>query len=143
MAVASSLAACTPIVDARGHGTDPEDFKQVVIGQSRDEDVQALLGSPSARSTYGEQTWYYITLRRETVGAYAPMVADQHVTAIRFDANHVVTAIEDRSKQDAQAAQIIEQATPTEGTHDSVIGQMLGNIGRFGGAPSRTVDPRR
>ena len=138
---AAFLAGCTPLVDARGHGTDPDDFKQVIVGQSRAEDVQALLGSPSVRSEYGEEVWYYITEKRETVGPYAPEVTEQHVTAIHFDAGHVVTVIDDHPKQDGQAVTFVDKETPVEGTHEGVVQQMIGNIGRFG-APGKTIDPR-
>lgn len=136
-----ALCGCNPIVDTRGNTTDAEDFKQIVIGQSRTEDVAALLGTPTTRSSFGDETWYYINLRRETIGLFAPEVADQTVTAIHFDAEHKVTEIETRTKADAKNVHVVEKITPTEGRHLTIMEQLLGNLGRFS-APGRQVDPR-
>ena len=135
------LASCRPIVDSRGYTTDAEDFKQIVIGQSRSEDVAAVLGTPTTRSSFGDEIWYYISLRRETQGLFAPQIADQQVTAIHFDADHVVKQVETRTKADAKNVQVVDTVTPTEGRHLTIMEQLLGNLGRFS-APGRQVDPR-
>ena len=138
----AGISACRPIVDTKGHTTDPEDFKQIIIGQSRADDVQALLGSPTTRSNFGDETWYYINERKETFGMWAPEVADQMVTAVHFNAAHTVTAIDSYTKADGKAVQVVEKKTPTEGRHLSVVEQLLGNVGKFGGGPGRQIDPR-
>lgn len=129
------------MVDNRGHTTDIEDFKQIVNGQSRQDDVAALLGTPTSTSNFGDTTWYYITERKETVGVWAPKVADQSVTAVHFDENGVVSNIESFGKGDAKDVQVVDKYTPTEGRHLTVVEQLLGNIGRFN-APGRQMDPR-
>lgn len=136
-----ALSACEPMVDTRGHTTDPEDFKQIIMGQSTTEDVAALLGTPTSKSAFGEEIWYYVTLRRETYGMFAPEVADQQVVALRFDQNHVVQAIETHGKDEAKNVTVVEKTTPTEGRHLTMIEQLLGNLGRFT-APGRQIDPR-
>lgn len=137
------IAGCDPIVDARGHGVDPQDLKQVVVGQTSMEDIQALLGSPSARSDYGDTTWYYITEKKETYGPMATEVTEQTVTAITFDANQVVTGITDRSKADGKEVVLVDKTTPTEGHSLGALEQLLGNVGRFSGAPAgRGINPR-
>ena len=141
ISITSHLASCTPIVETRGHATESEDFKQIVIGQSSPDDVTALLGTPSARSTFGEETWYYITEKKETVGVFAPKVTEQNVTAIHFDANHVVASIDEHGKDEAKNVQLVEKTTPSEGRHLTVMEQMLGNLGRFS-APGRSISPR-
>lgn len=141
LAMAGLLASCQPMVDNRGHTTDVEDFKQIIIGQSRNDDVIALLGNPTTRSAFGDETWYYINERQETFGFLAPEVADQNVTAINFDANHVVTGIETYKKEDGKPVQLVSKTTPTEGRHLTAIEQLLGNVGRFS-APGRQIDPR-
>jgi outer membrane protein assembly factor BamE (lipoprotein component of BamABCDE complex) len=135
------IAGCDPIVDARGYNTNESDFKQIVIGQSRMEDVVAILGSPSARSTFGDETWYYIQARKETRGLLAPEIAEQNVAAIRFDANQVVAAIESHTKADAVPVEMVEKTTPTEGRKLGVMEQLLGNVGRFS-APGRGMSDR-
>ena len=141
ISTAALLASCTPIVDNRGHNLDATDFQQIVPGQTRTEDVEALLGSPSTKSTYGTETWYYINEQKETWGAFAPEITEQSVTAIMFDENHVVTSLEDRTKADGKPVQLVEKTTPSEGRHLTVMEQLLGNFGRFS-APGRQMSPR-
>lgn len=134
-------AACSPIVDARGHNTTPEDFKQIIIRQSTAEDVRAILGSPSASSSFGEETWYYISQRKETKGPFAPKIADHHVYAIRFDANHVVADISEYSKEAGKPVTMVEKTTPAEGNQLTFTKQLFGNFGRFS-APGRGISSR-
>ncbi len=139
--LAVAIAGCSPIVDARGHGIDPNDLKQLVVGQSRDEDVYALFGSPSARSDYSTNTWYYITERKETLGPFPSELTEQNVTAITFDADHVVRSIEDYTKDKGVPVVIVDKTTPTEGHELGAMEQLLGNVGRFN-APGRGISPR-
>lgn len=135
------LASCSPMVDTRGHTTAMEDFKQLVVGQSGKDDVTAVLGSPTTRSSYGDETWYYITQKRETVGIFSPKVTEQHVTAIRFDAAGLVADIGAFKKEDGKPVEIVRKTTPTEGHELTIMEQMLGNFGRFN-APGRSINPR-
>jgi outer membrane protein assembly factor BamE (lipoprotein component of BamABCDE complex) len=135
------LASCSPIVDSRGHTLEAEDLKQIVVGQSRGDDVTALLGTPTARSSYGDETWYYITEKKETVGMFAPEVIEQHVTAIRFTPDHVVADVSEYKKSDGKPVELVNKTTPTEGHELSFMEQMMGNFGKFN-APGKSIDPR-
>lgn len=135
------LASCTPVVDTRGHNLAEADMSQIIEGQSGPDDVRALLGSPSAISSFGHLTWYYINERKETLGFYAPEVADQKVVAIHFDENERVNKIEDYDKSASKPVEIVTKETPTEGHEMTVMEQLLGNFGRFN-APGREIDPR-
>jgi outer membrane protein assembly factor BamE (lipoprotein component of BamABCDE complex) len=135
-------ASCSPIIDQRGHSAEQTDYSQIVIGQSRSDDVASILGSPSAESTFGGKTWYYIMERRETVGMLAPEVVDHQVTAIRFDDDDVVSDISKLDKDKAEPVEYVEKTTPTEGRKVTVMEQLLGNFGKFN-APGREIDPRQ
>ena len=135
------LASCSPITDLRGHSEEQADYSQIVPGQTTSEDVRALLGSPSAQSSFGDKTWYYITNKKETRGMLAPKVVDQQVTAIRFDENDTVAEIGKVDKEAAKPVEYVERTTPTEGRSMTIMEQLLGNFGRFN-APGREIDPR-
>ena len=141
ISIALVLASCTPIVDTRGHGGDAADLSQIVVGQTKDEDVNALLGSPTTTSNFGEQVWYYVTQKQERVGVFAPEVTEQHVTAITFDRDHVVTDVSEFKKEDGKPVQMVSKTTPTEGHKVTFMEQMLGNLGRFNG-PARGMSER-
>lgn len=133
-------ASCSPIVEQRGHSPAKEDFAQIIIGQSRAEDVQAVLGSPTVTSSYGEKIWYYIFTRKETKAFFAPEITNQRVVAVIFDADDTVKDIEKYKKEDGKSVELVSKETPAEGRKLGVIEQLLGNFGRFS-APGRAVNP--
>jgi outer membrane protein assembly factor BamE (lipoprotein component of BamABCDE complex) len=135
------LASCSPMVDARGHNAQTDDYSQIVTGQSRNEDVQAILGSPSAKSNFGEETWYYISGTKETVGLFEPEITEQHVTAISFDEAGLVKDIANYTKKDGKQVKLVGKETATEGHKLTFMEQMLGNVGRFN-APTSATNPR-
>jgi outer membrane protein assembly factor BamE (lipoprotein component of BamABCDE complex) len=135
--IASVLASCSPMVDARGHTTNLIDLKQVIPGQSRREDVSAVLGSPSTTSSYGDEIWYYVSMKKERLAMLEPEVAKQRVVAITFDEAGAVSTIEEFGKKDGKSVDFVSKQTPTEGQKLTVIDQLLGNIGRFN-SPGRT-----
>lgn len=136
-----AFAACAPIEDSRGHNTDEADFKQIIPNQSTEADVRAVLGTPSATSSFGQQTWYYITTHKETVGPLAPEITAQHVYAVRFNESKIVTEIGEYQKEDSKPVQYVSKSTPTEGNEITFIQQIFGNFGRFNPAGS-AINPR-
>ena len=135
------MASCSPIVDTRGHSSDDVDLKQIIVGQTKAEDVTALLGSPTSSSNFGDETWYYVTQKQERVGVFAPTISEQHVTAITLDRDRVVSDISEYKKEDGKPVQIVSKTTPTEGHKVTFLEQMLGNLGRFN-APGRGMSDR-
>lgn len=128
-------ASCSPIVDARGHNTSDQDLKQIIEGQSNKEDIAALLGSPSTTSTYGPETWFYISATKERTGVFESDVVKQHVLGIQFDEAGVVKEYGQYTLEDGKPVEIVERTTPTEGHSLGVMEQLLGNIGRFNTGP--------
>lgn len=135
------IASCSPIVDLRGHSSEQADFSQIVVGQSRSDDVQALLGSPSAKSSFGDKTWYYITEKKETHGMLAPEVVEQKVVSIQFDENDTVKEVGDVNIDASKPVEYVDKTTPTEGRTLTAIEQIMGNFGRFN-TPGREINPR-
>jgi outer membrane protein assembly factor BamE (lipoprotein component of BamABCDE complex) len=135
------MAACSPIVDNRGYTTETVDFKQIIQGQSTQDDVRAVLGSPSSMSSFGDPIWYYITVRKETAGMLATKITGQHVYAITFDEKHVVSKIDEYTIQDGKQVTAVSKKTPTEGNTLTFQQQIFGNFGRFS-TPGREIDPK-
>ncbi len=103
--------------------------------------MQAILGTPSAKSNFGDETWYYIMEKRETYGMLAPQVAEQNVTAVRFDSGGLVEDLSKTDKEEGKLVEYVEKTTPTEGRKMGVMEQLLGNFGKFG-TPGREINPR-
>jgi outer membrane protein assembly factor BamE (lipoprotein component of BamABCDE complex) len=127
-------------VENHGYDATRADFSQVVVGQSRKDDVQALLGSPSAASSFGDPVWYYIFTREHIVGPQAPEVVKQNVVGVRFDTADTVSEIIRYEIKDGKPVELVEKTTPAEGRKLGVFEQLLGNFGRFN-APGRGLTP--
>ena len=110
------------------------EFERVIVGTSTNKDVLELLGSPSSYSTFGDETWYYISSRKESMAFLKPEVVDQGAVAIVFDKQGVVHAIHNFSTKDEKDVAISTDKTPTEGNRITLWQQLLGNLGRFNGA---------
>lgn len=127
-------------MENRGHNPEQSDFSQIIKGQSREEDVEAVLGSPTTKASYGENIWYYISTRKETRGFLAPEITEQKVVAIVFDEEKTVKDIQEYLKKDGKPVELVEKTTPAEGRQLGIVEQLLGNFGRFN-APGRSVNP--
>jgi outer membrane protein assembly factor BamE (lipoprotein component of BamABCDE complex) len=139
------LSACSPKVETRGYVNDKAIQDQLVVGTSTRDEVQSLLGSPSSRSSFGSETWYYISGRKEAVAFMKAEVVEQKVVRIEFNEAGIVQKVEGFSEKDSQDFALVGRTTPTEGHTLGFVEQALGNIGRFnrGVDGSQSVAPGR
>lgn len=127
----SGLTGCVKTVEDRGYVTRFSDFDTVKIGESTKAEVQQKLGTPSTKSNFGEEVWYYISTRSEHVAFITPKIVGQDVHVVAFDAGGVVSRVEKRGLEDARRIDFADDVTPTEGNELGAIEQLLGNLGRF------------
>ena len=123
-------AACSPVVETRGHVRDDEAVANVKPGMGREEVLQ-LLGSPSSVASFGTETWYYMYARKEHIGFMKPKIVEQQVTQIEFDSGGTVTAVKGYDEKAGRKIAMNSRTTPTEGHSMGVLEQVLGNVGRF------------
>lgn len=137
------LLACSPIVNHRGH-TEKDKFDgQVKVGVDSKADIRSRFGSPSSASNFGEETWYYISARKETKAFFKPETTEQEVTQITFASDGLVKEIKQYSKEDGAQISAVEKTTPTEGHSLGFMEQVFGNLGRFNKDKSTSAPPRR
>jgi len=115
----------------RGNRVDPEDLKALVPGTSTRADVTALIGSPTARATFDDNTWLYISETTYNRIGRTPGVQDQQVVVLTFNDQGVLNALETRDQSDAESVSVVTRTTPSPGTEASFLQQLFGNIGRF------------
>lgn len=120
----------------RGNKIDPDELSQLVVGTSTRQDASALLGSPTTKGTFDDNTWIYISEVTHPVIGGTQGVQDQHAYVLTFDDKGVLRGVEKRSMQDAQPVNVVSRTTPSPGTEASFMQQLLGNVGRFGTAPA-------
>lgn len=141
LALPLATGACMSKVDRGGYVDDIDIKGEIISGQTTREQVKALMGSPSSVSSFGDEAWYYISDRMETVAFFKPEVTDQQVIRIAFNDSGVVTDVRHLSQKDALEFESVNRETPTEGHSMGIMEQLIGNVGRFnnpgGGALSR------
>jgi outer membrane protein assembly factor BamE (lipoprotein component of BamABCDE complex) len=125
-----ALLGCAPITTHHGSVKQQISAEQLREGMQQEE-VLRVAGGPSARSSFGDEVWYYIQARKEQTAFLRPKVADQRVLAIHFDAMRRVASFEEYDLNDRESIALVQQQTPTEGHNIGFLEQALGNIGRF------------
>jgi outer membrane protein assembly factor BamE (lipoprotein component of BamABCDE complex) len=129
-----SMTACgwiLPPPQTRGNKIDPDQLKELVPGTSTEADVTSLIGSPTQKATFDENSWLYITeTTRPRVGQTLG-VLDQGVVVLTFDDKGVLSGIKKYTKADAVPVSVAKQTTPSPGTEASFMQQLVGNIGKF------------
>ena len=139
LAVCLSVTACgwlLPPPQTRGNKVDAEQLKELVPGTSTKADVTALIGSPTQRATFDENSWLYITEVTRPRIARTLGVLDQAVVVLTFDDRGILTGVKTVTKDDAVPVSVATRTTPSPGTEASFMQQLLGNIGKFNPAGS-------
>ncbi len=127
----SSCAWLMPPPQLRGNKVDPESMKELTPGISTKADVSAIIGSPTARDTFDDNTWLYISeMTRQRIGRTLGELK-QNVIVLKFDDKGVLSTISKLDKEDALPVTVIARTTASPGTEASFMQQLLGNIGRF------------
>ena len=115
----------------RGNHVDADQLKELVPGTTTQADVRALIGSPTARATFDDNTWLYISeVTRPAIGR-TQSVLDQGVLVLHFNDGGVLQAMETLNKDDSLPVTVVARTTPSPGTEASFLQQLFGNIGRF------------
>ena len=134
---ATSLTGCglpdfmTFPPQVRGNRVDVDSLMELVPGTSTTKDVVALIGSPTARATFDDNTWIYIGEMTKPVIGGTNEVRSQEVVALRFDNAGVLRGIEQKSKKDSLPVSVVARTTPAPGSDATFLQQVLGNVGRF------------
>ncbi len=144
LAVLVSLTACSAIEapkQLRGNKVEADMLKELVPGTSTRADVTALLGSPSTRATFDDNTWIYISEVTKTRVGRTPGVMAQDVTVLTFDQGGVLRGVKRLGQDDGLDVDVVTRATPSPGSEASFMQQLLGNVGKFnaGGAGRRST----
>ncbi len=120
-----------PTVRQRGSRVDPDALKELIPGTSSRADVAALIGSPTAKATFDDNTWIYISQLTSTRIGRTPGVRTQTVVILTFDANGTLRGIARKDKADGAPIAMAAGATPSPGSEASFLQQLFGNVGKF------------
>jgi outer membrane protein assembly factor BamE (lipoprotein component of BamABCDE complex) len=126
-----TLSACLRQVHSTGHTLDAKKLERIVVEESNRNDVYVNLGSPSAKSEYGDEVWYYIFSEFEQLAFLKPKVIKQTIVAFSFDKEGYVSNVAHYDTSDAKQIELVKERTSTGGHELSILEQLLGNVGRF------------
>jgi outer membrane protein assembly factor BamE (lipoprotein component of BamABCDE complex) len=120
----------------RGNRVDEEQLAQLVPGTSTRQDATALLGSPTAKATFDDNIWIYISeITRPVIGGMQG-VEDQRVYVLTFTDKGVLTGVQKRTQADSLPVDVVSRTTPSPGTEATLLQQLLGNVGKFNASPA-------
>ena len=126
------IAGCSTQLISRGNMPEKRIVDSIRVGINNRAQVLAILGSPSVRATFDQETWLYVgTKTRKTLSFLSDEILERQVLAIRFNKQGIVQKIERFDKNDGQEIKVVKRKTPTRGKELTVIEQLLGNVGRF------------
>ncbi len=137
LAAFAALSACVKNTELVGYTFKSEKIDQIKPGQTSQSYVKNTLGTPSVIANYGGSIWYYISTEYETIAFLKPKIKSQKVIAITFGDNDMVTDIKEFTASDARDIKMISDITKSEGSDVGLLGQLLGNVGRFNSEPGK------
>jgi len=126
------VSGCATI-DIRGHEVDPDVLAKIEVGKTTKEQVSKLLGTPSSVSTFGNNTWYYMSEETQRRAFFSPSILKSNITRIEFNAENRVQSLDSVTEKDMQIVSHVTRQEPTAGHSFGVLEQLFGNIGRFNG----------
>ena len=141
----SALGGCSLVESPeqpRGNRVDADLLKELIPGTSSRADATALLGSPTAKATFDDNTWIYIGSITQLRVARTQSIVSQDVVVLSFDDGGILRTIKRNNLDDAYPVGMVSRATPTPGNDTSFMQQLFGNVGRFSaGAPGQSAGP--
>jgi outer membrane protein assembly factor BamE (lipoprotein component of BamABCDE complex) len=127
------LSGCAKDIEARGNLPTPEALAKLAPGEQTRQDVQSILGTPATTAAFDQENWYYISAHTTQYAFYPNHELDRTIYVVSFDGRGILSGVRKMSIEDGQTVAIASRETPTKGREVSLLEQLLGNIGRFGG----------
>ena len=137
------LGACSALEyppQTRGNKVTEDQMKDLVPGTSTRADVASLLGTPTAKASFDDNTWIYISEVTQPRVGRTQGINSQDVVIASFDDRGVLKTIKQLDKSDAKPVSVVSRATPSPGSESSFLQQLLGNVGKFSAGPAQATE---
>ena len=121
---------CIKTIHISGHLFEASDFNALESAKSK-QDIEALLGSPTSVSSFGQETWYYITTKKETISFWPDKILEQNIIAISFKNSDLIDVIAKYTEKDAKNHKLVTEYTIIRGNDSTAAQQFFGNVGKF------------
>jgi outer membrane protein assembly factor BamE (lipoprotein component of BamABCDE complex) len=125
-----SCNSCVKTTSTSGHLFEEDELSALHKAGTK-QDVAAILGSPTSTSTFGQETWYYITTKKEKIAFLKDKIIEQNIVEITFNGNDTINKVYYYNEKDAKPLKLIEEYTASKGTESNTIQKFFYNVGRF------------
>lgn len=129
--IAMTVTACSSRKANRGSMPTQEQIETIVPGVHGQDDVRAIIGSPSVVSTFDDNTWYYIGRRTAQYAFFERKTVEQQVLIVRYGGDGRVESVSRLDEADGREIDLVKRETPSAGRKLGLLEQLFGNIGRF------------
>lgn len=130
IALSALSAGCIkPVQSYHGYIADEAQPKEMEPGVDTRASVLARLGTPSTKSIFDEDTWFYVSTEHERFAFYREQVAKRNIVAVRFGEDDKVEDVLTYNVDDGEVINYAQRETPTLGRELSLIEQLLGSVG--------------
>lgn len=123
-------SSCSRGSEIQGYMFRPDDVASLTIGKTTKEEVMRKFGSPSSKSDFGVETWFYVSKKTKSVAFFEPKTLEQDVLALEFN-GETLSNIKKLGLNEARNIAFSKDFTPTEGNTIGFFEQILGNVGKF------------
>lgn len=133
--IATALSAliftgCSSTIESHGNQLDPFDLAKIVPGKTRQIEVEALFGRPSAEGAFDSGSIYYISqIMEEKPGGRKETISRTLVT-FKIDERGIVEAMDITDETSGKTVYYLDAKTPTPGDNFGILDQIFRNISR-------------
>lgn len=129
LATTAMVTACSPIRSYHGYQADETNPADIAPGEDTRSTVLARLGSPSTKSVFDDNTWFYMSSQYSSIAYFKPRITEREIVAIKFGEDDVVDEIVQYDADDGEILQYASRKTETRGRQLGLLEQIFGNVG--------------
>ena len=130
IAAAFVVAACESTIAPHGHSVDSTELNQIVPGETKRADLQAILGKPSFEGAFDSGKIYYLSEVMIEPPGGRKRISTRSMIIISLDESNFVTEIEVRDEASGNTIAYLDEKSPTPGDNFGVTEQIFSTLRR-------------
>ena len=128
--LAVSLASCESRISSHGHAVDATELNQIIPGETRLADLQAVLGRPSFEGAFESGKIYYVSEVMVEPPGGRKRASTRTLIVISLDGDDIVASIEVRDETSGNTIAYLDERSPTPGDTFGVAEQLFSTLRR-------------
>ena len=128
--LAFTIASCESRISSHGHAVDATELNQIIPGETRLADIQAILGRPSFEGAFESGKVYYISEVMVEPPGGRKRASERTLIVISLTSEDIVSAIEVRDETSGNTIAYLDKRSPTPGDTFGVAEQLFSTLRR-------------